>query len=56
MKLKILFEFNKIKFSKEEIAQVLECAAAHVLNNENGGSISIGEKDCAHWELYPRLL
>ncbi|MFA5745702.1 MAG: hypothetical protein WCX79_01170 [Candidatus Paceibacterota bacterium] len=55
MKLKIHFEFSKIDFTKEEIVQVLECAAAHVLHNENAGTIMIGGKDCVHWELMPKL-
>jgi len=55
MKLKIPFEFSKIKFTKEEIAQVLECAAAHVLHNENAGTIMIGDSACVHWELSPKL-
>jgi hypothetical protein len=55
MKLKILFEFNQIKFTKEEIAQVLECAADHVSKSENAGTIMIGDSACVHWELSPKL-
>jgi hypothetical protein len=55
MKLKIIFEFNKINFTREEISRVLETAAVLIETGQNNGSISIGEKDCAHWELYPRL-
>jgi len=55
MKLKILFEFSQIKFTKEEIAQVLECAAAHVLHNENAGTIMISDSASVHWELSPKL-
>jgi hypothetical protein len=55
MKLKIHFEFSKINFTKEQIAQVLECAATHVLHDENAGNVMIGEKDCVHWELMPKL-
>jgi len=55
MKLKILFEFSKINFTREEISRVLETAAVLIETGQNTGSISIGDKDCAHWELRPKL-